>query len=295
MFRRCKYDFTVYFICRTRRQAECGVKYMDHKQSIKLKSVRNARELGGYPSYDGKIVKSGVLLRTAKLDEMTSEDIQILKEHYRVGTIIDFRMAMEIANADPMIGDAYYAHLDVIDTAVFSSQSAANIDIKKLTIFQLVRLAEMTGMLDEKMYIGFLTSDMGQKAYSQFFRILLETSPDRAVLWHCTSGKDRTGLAAMLLLAALGVDEKVIMEDYLLTNEYNADKIESTKRFMLSNGLDDAYAEKAALVYDKVDERFMQTALVYLKQTYGSVVGYIRDGLHITQDEINQLKEKYLV
>ncbi len=156
----------------------------------------------------------------------------------------------------------------MIDTAVFSSQSAANIDIKKLTIFQLVRLAEMTGMLDEKMYIGFLTSDMGQKAYSQFFRILLETSPDRAVLWHCTSGKDRTGLAAMLLLAALGVDEKVIMEDYLLTNEYNADKIESTKRFMLSNGLDDAYAEKAALVYDKVDERFMQTALVYLKQKY---------------------------
>ena len=103
---------------------------MDHKQSIKLKSVRNARELGGYPSYDGKIVKSGVLLRTAKLDEMTSEDIQILKEHYRLGTIIDFRMAMEMANEDPVIGDVCYAHLDVIDTSAFSSQNTANIDIK---------------------------------------------------------------------------------------------------------------------------------------------------------------------
>ena len=268
---------------------------MDHRQSIKLKSVRNARELGGYPSSDGRTVKSGVLLRTAKLDEITSEDIQILKEHYRVETIIDFRMAMEMANEDPVIGDVYYAHLDVIDTAAFSSQNTASIDIKKLTIFQMVTLAEMAGMLDEKMYIGFLSSDMGKKAYEQFFRILLEASPDRAVLWHCTSGKDRTGLAAMLLLSALGVDETVIMEDYLLTNEYHADKIESTKRFMLSNGLDDTYAEKAALVYDKVDERFMQAAIAYLKDTYGSVVGYIRDGLHITQDEINRLKKKYLV
>ncbi len=268
---------------------------MDHRQSIKLKSVRNARELGGYPSSDGRTVKSGVLLRTAKLDEMTSEDIQILKEHYRLGTIIDFRMALEMASEDPVIGDVYYAHLDVIDTAAFSSQGTADIDIKKLTVCQMVKLAEMTGMLDEKMYILFLSSDMGKKAYEHFFRILLEASPDRAVLWHCTSGKDRTGIASMLLLSALGVDEKFIMEDYLLTNEYHADKIESTKRFMLSNGLDDAYAEKVALVYDKVDERFMQTAIEYLKQTYGSVGGYIRDGLHITQDEIDQLKEKYLV
>lgn len=267
---------------------------MDHNQSINLKSVRNARELGGYPSSDGWTVKSGVLLRTAKLDDITPEDIQILKERYRVGYIIDFRMAMESANEDPVIGDVYYAHLDVIDTAAFSSQKMTNIDIKKLTIFQLVKLAEMTGMLDEKMYIAFLSSDIGKKAFGQFFRILLEASPDRAVLWHCTSGKDRTGLAAMLLLSSLGVDERIIMEDYLLTNEYNADKIESTKQYMKANDLDDAYAEKAALVYDKVDERFMQTALVYLKQTYGSVVGYIRDGLHITQDEINRLKEKYL-
>lgn len=268
---------------------------MDHKQSIKVKSVRNARELGGYPSSDGRTIKSGVLLRTAKLDEMTSEDIQILKEHYRLGYIIDFRMTMEMANEDPVIGDVYYAHLDVIDTAAFSSQNTANIDIKKLTLFQMVKLAEMTGMVDEKMYIFFLSSDMGKKAYGQFFRILLEASPDRAVLWHCTSGKDRTGLAAMLLLSALGVDEKVIIEDYLLSNEYNADKIASTKLYMKANGLDDAYAEKAALIYDKVDERFMQNALAYLKQTYGSVAGYIRDGLHITQDEINELKEKYLV
>ncbi len=65
---------------------------------------------------------------------------------------------------------------------------------------------------------------------------MLDTEPERAVLWHCTGGKDRTGLAAMLILSALGVDEETVVKDYLLTNEFNAQRIAGTKQYLRAQG-----------------------------------------------------------
>ena len=97
----------------------------------------------------------------------------------------------------------------------------------------------------------------------------------------------------MLILSALGVDEEIIVEDFLLTNTYNEKRIEGTKQLLKTQGYDDVFIEKAVLVLDAVSERSMRGALAYLKKEYGSVPGYIRDGLHISQAEIEKLKEKY--
>lgn len=267
---------------------------MDLKQSIPLRSVANARELGGYHTADGRTVRSDVLLRTGNLNDITAEDIQTLKEQYRLSDIIDFRMEMEMRGyKDPVIGGVTNSHLDVIDMSDMLSQGIPDVDINALDIIQLVELCEKMSMLDDKMYIGFLSTDSGKKAFSQFFRILLAAEPDRAVLWHCTSGKDRTGLAAMLLLSLLGVEESVIMEDYMLTNEYNAPRIEGTKKYLKARGCDDALTEKAALVFDAVDRRFMENAIKFLKEKYGSVLGYISSELDISDEDIGLLKEKY--
>lgn len=269
---------------------------MSLKQSIPLSSLQNARELGGYCTVDGRKIKNGVLLRTAKLYGISDEDIRILKDSYRLQHIIDFRMPMEMINSDdPAIDGAEYHHLDVIDMSAFISEDAPEVDINSLDLIGVTELTIQSGMLEEKMYIGFLMSDYGKKAFSEFFRILLNADSDKAVLWHCTGGKDRTGLAAMLLLSALGVDEKVIIEDYLLTNVYNAERIEESKRYLKSKGCDDDFVHKALLVYDGVDESFILNAIAFLKMEYGSVVGYIHKGLNISKEEIDSLKEKYLV
>jgi len=266
---------------------------IDH--SIHLNSIQNARELGGYITANGKTIKNGVLLRTASLNGISDDDIRMLTDVYRVKHIIDFRMDMEITGADdPPIDGAQYHHLNVIDMSAMTGQDVPEIDIKTLDILDMVKLSEQSGMLEENMYIGFLLSETGKAAYSEFFRILLSTESDRAVLWHCTGGKDRTGLAAMLLLSALGVDEETIVKDYLLTNEYNAQRIAGTRQYLKARGCDDRLIEKAVLVFDAVDERFMRNAINYLKHKYGSVVGYIRDGLKIDQKEIDLLKEKFL-
>ena len=264
------------------------------KQSIPLKSILNARELGGYRSDDGRMVRKGVLLRTACLAGIADEDIRTLLEDFRLGDIVDFRMKMELAGAeDPPMEGVRYTHLDVIDISGYPEMSQ-ELQVNLSDIVSMLELTEKMGMLNEKMYIGFLNEEMGRKAFSGFFRILLAAPPDRAVLWHCTSGKDRTGLAAMLLLSALGVDEPVMMEDYLLTNEYNARRIAGTRQAMKSRGYDDAFAEKATLLLDGVDESFMRNALVFLKRQFGSVTGYLRDALELSEDDILALKEKYL-
>ena len=269
---------------------------MNLKQTIYLSSIRNARELGGYTTPDGRRIKNSVLLRTGMLNGISDEDIRLLRDVYRIAHIIDFRMEMELSGAvDPPIDGAQYHHLSVIDPSTFPVQDDTDVDVTSPDLVRSVAYSEQIGAFDGRMYVGFLASEAGKKAYSEFFRILLSADPDRAVLWHCTSGKDRTGLAAMLLLAAFGVDEITILDDFLLTNTYNAARIEATKRRLREEGYDDAFIEKAILVLDAIDGRSMLSAIAYMKQAYGSVVGYICDGLKISQTDIDSLKEKYLL
>ena len=268
---------------------------MDLKHAISLKSIQNARELGGYITADGRRIKNGVLLRTASLSLISDDDICMLTDTYHLQHIIDFRMEAELPGAeDPVIDGVKHHHLDVIDMAASGLEEYARSGISKPDVMQIVRLSVESRLMNENMYIGFLANDGGKKAFSEFFRILLKAAPDRSVLWHCTSGKDRTGLAAMLLLSVLGVEEDVIMEDYLLTNEYYAEQIEGMKLLLQSKGCDDACIDQAILVFDAVDERFMQNAIHYLKKEYGSVIGYIHNALLISQEDIHILKAKYL-
>ena len=268
---------------------------MDLRQSIPITSIRNARELGGYMTADGRKIRSGVLLRTASLNGISDADSHLLTDTYRLQYIIDFRMPMEMVNAeDPPISGASYHHLDVIDMNDFLPQDDPVIDFSQTDLIRMVELSEQAGMVNEYMYIGFLTSAFGRKAFAEFFRFLLSADPERAVLWHCTSGKDRTGLAAMLTLSALGVEESVIIEDYLLTNQFNAQRIAQTSQYLEMKGCDEAFIQKAVLMFDAVDERYMRNAIAHLKKEYGSVAGYIREGLCVSQSDIAALREKYL-
>lgn len=268
---------------------------MAHQHALPITSIRNARELGGYIGCNGKRIKNGVLLRTACLYGISDEDVRLLMDVYRLEHIVDFRMDMELSQAqDPPISGAEYHHLNVIDTSNLPDEDESGSDASPTDIVRSVELSEKIGAFDGSMYVGFLSSQVGKKAYSDFFRLLLSADPDRAVLWHCTSGKDRTGIAAMLLMSALGVDENVITDDYLLTNTFNAQRIEKTTRYLKSKGFDDEFIRKAVLVLDSVDERIMRHAIAYLKDNYGSVVGYVVSELNVSESDIEDLKNKYL-
>lgn len=268
---------------------------MSFRQSIPISSIQNARELGGYQTADHKRVKKGLLLRTAKLSDLSSEDIALLRDQYHLSDVIDFRMEMELPGyADPPIEGTTYHHIDVMDLSGMDPAEFQVFQLKNPDLGLIVDLMDRYGMMGSPMYISFLESEKGKQGFREFFHILLSAPAGRAVLWHCTSGKDRTGLAAMLLLTALGVDEQVIMDDYLLTNEYNAHRISGLKQALMAHGSEETFVDKAVFAFESVDESFLRLAMEHLKDAYGSVLGYINNGLHISDREIAALKDHYL-
>ncbi len=189
-----------------------------------------------------------------------------------------------------------YHQLDVLNLGNVEIDPAQleAFDLKNPDLRVIVDTMEAFGMLDGSLYIGFLEGGAGKRGFRKFFDILLGAEPDRAVLWHCTSGKDRTGLAAMLILSALGVNEGIIMDDYLLTNAYNERRILGLKQMLTAQGFDDDFINKSVYAFEAVDEAFMRRALDHLKQHYGSVLGYLNEVLHITDAELSALKKHYL-
>lgn len=136
--------------------------------------------------------------------------------------------------------------------------------------------------------------DQGKKGYTEYFRQLLALPEGNSLLFHCSQGKDRTGLGAMLILSALDVDEETIMQDYLLTNVFNAELIEKERKMFSQYNLSDSDLNKYLSAMDQVDPVYMKNALDYLKKNYGSVKGYITKELGLTEKDFASLKNKFL-
>ncbi|MBQ3427415.1 MAG: tyrosine-protein phosphatase [Clostridia bacterium] len=269
-------------------------------RSLHLASVNNARELGGYAAEDGKRVKKGVLLRTAALGNASEEDIKKLRDDYHLGTVIDLRMTREVeASPDLEIEGVKNLNLRIIDEEALAEKS------KTLTAEDMegidptdpigrLKIAIKLGIVGEDMYINFLSTDKGKKGYKEMFDELLELPEGKSLLFHCTQGKDRTGCAAMLILSALGVDENTIIKDFMLTNTYNADLIAVERRALMDAGYSGEELETIMSARDQVNQQYMEKAINWMKADYGSVVGYITQGLGVTHEQIQTLKDKFL-
>jgi protein-tyrosine phosphatase len=117
--------------------------------------------------------------------------------------------------------------------------------------------------------------------FAEFFRHLLES--DEPTVFHCTAGKDRTGLAAALLLKAVGAPDEEVMQDYLLTND----------RLQLPEVSRMGLPREAMQVLWRVQPEFLQAALDEIDAGYGSLEGYFRDGLQLREAERAQLRATY--
>lgn len=259
-------------------------------QTLGLAEVENARQLGGYYTEDGRRIKSNMLLRSAKLVKATDEDIKKLTQDYNLGTIVDFRTTDEIADApDPEIKGVKNEQIRVLDEDnANDSNSAAMTQIYgKDPVSGLIEMVK-NGTLSDDMYVTTIKSETAQKGFSEFFKVLLNNEEEKAVLWHCTGGKDRAGTAAVLVLSALGVDEKTILDDFALTNEFYKGKIEYMGN-EAAKQTDDQTIIEGVKTLSGVSRSFMEKMINTLNEEYGSVQNYIVEELGITQDEIIKL------
>lgn len=266
-------------------------------QALLVTGIENARQLGGYETADGRHVKRDVLLRTAKLSDAPSEELAALKDIYHLGVVVDFRTLAEREGApDLEIDGVDNIVLDVLDESSRTGAGAAIAGIYENggaepaeVMLNIIR----SGCVSERMYADMAFDPAAEKGFRDFFRILLENGGKKAVLWHCSGGKDRTGAAAVLLLLALGVNKETALRDFELTNEFLREKI----AYMESRAAeltDDP--EEIAWVKDLtgVNRKYMEKLLDTLEEKYGSQERYLTEGLGLDRAELEQLREMYL-
>ena len=258
-------------------------------QLIGLTSVHNARQLGGYQIGNQRI-KDNLLLRTAKISELTVEDSTLLCDKYKVQCVYDFRGKEESLSAPDVIpGKAKYLSLALTFTG---EETGANtkFENEQQMIAMLLQYADHPSVqaMCTSMYDVIFLEKSSQEVYRKFFADLLTVNPDNgAVLWHCTQGKDRAGSASAMLLAALGADRELIMADFILSKDYydpmaSKIKTEPDLQRAVVNTLISANPEIFEATLDKVDAQ------------YGSLRNYLTECIGVTPEMMEMLRARYL-
>ena len=258
-------------------------------QQIGLTSVHNARQLGGYQIGNQRI-KDNLLLRTAKISELSKEDSTLLCDQYKVQCIYDFRGKEESLSAPDVIpGKARYVSL-ALSFSEGESQFDTKFENEAQMIGMLLKYADHPSIqaMCTSMYDLIFFEESSQKVYRQFFADLLTVEPENgAVLWHCTQGKDRAGSASAMLLAALGANRELIMADFILSKCYydpiaSQIKTETEAQKNVINTLISANPEIFGATLDKVDAK------------YGSLRNYLIECIGVTPEMMNVLRDRYL-
>ena len=258
-------------------------------QLIGITSAHNARQLGGYQIGDQRI-KDNLLLRTAKISELSEEDSTLLCDKYKVQCIYDFRGKKESLSAPDVIpGKARYLSL-TLSFSEDENETDTKFENEEQMIGMLLQYADHPSVqvMCTNMYDVIFFEESSQEVYRQFFADLLTVKPeDGAVLWHCTQGKDRAGSASAMLLAALGADRELIMADFILSKDYydpmtSKIKTETESQKTVINTLISANPAIFEATLNKVDEK------------YGSLRNYLTECLGVTPEMMNVLRDRYL-
>lgn len=264
---------------------------MSFERKIPLEGVENARELGGYPTKEGKVIKPHMLLRTANLFSATDSDWNILQNTYHLKTILDFRSEQEVQNKPFLEREGIQRHwINVMPKMPVSAPVVhSNDSIESIIEF----ISSISDFDSYDMYIAILSSIKGQIGYTKFFEYLLDNDGTYSILWHCNAGKDRTGIAAMLILSVLGVEEDIILQDYLDTNQYRKQKIEGLLKEASTITQDKTILDRIVGMYG-VKEELLKNCMLYCKQDSGSVLQYTKNHLGLDDKKIEMLRHLYL-
>jgi protein-tyrosine phosphatase len=237
---------------------------------LNLQGASNFRDLGGYRTLDGRIVRWRQLFRSNHLGHLTESDIAIVRG-LSLRSAFDFRGVEERAAAMCGLAEVEVHSLPIEPTVVAALRA---------------RLA--AGSLSASIALEIMREsyrDYVHRNTHRFRALFAHLLDDRAPLViHCTAGKDRTGFACALVLHALGVPDDVIGEDYLLTNRFYRRDTSS------ASDLPDDVRQAIG----SVEASFLAAAHDAIRADYGDLDNYLKEGLALGTSERAALQARYL-
>lgn len=254
---------------------------------LPFEKTENFRQLGGYVGADGRRVKCGLLYRSGALaDAVRTPHDKALLESLGLRSIFDFRSSQERAFLpDPPLPGARQFDISAM---VSPDGQEVNFDIASFFTMSAAQLRQVFDQVHQS-YAGL---PFYNEAYREMFRQLL--AGNAPLLFHCSAGKDRTGVAAALILLALGVSRQDVMADYLLTNTCRAaTRAQLREKFAAAMG---STPDRDAVVdlFTGVRPESLELALDAIDQRYPTFEAYLQDQYGIDAAGLEKLRQLYL-
>ena len=273
------------------QSARTSAEPMSYRRLLPLDGGSNFRDIGGYPVTDGRRVKRGLLFRSGAMTGLTEGDRSYLAQ-FGFAAVVDLRSSEEIG--------------------LYPNHWAAQADLNYISVpYSIMELTDQNSEDTQQKQVPRdysttypLIAEMIKPQLKAYFKALVEKQAPIVV--NCSAGQDRTGIAAALVLTALGVDESLIMEDYLLSTDFRRPKLESGDVNLQEAAKTNAFA-RMMLDYAKEQDQskanplvtidgtpFLKFALEAIRSEHGSIEAFLIAELGVSIADLKRLKEFYL-
>lgn len=250
---------------------------------IGLENTINFRDLGGLQTRDGRTVRKGFIYRSDNLAKLETNDFGAFNA-LRIGTVYDLRTDHEIAGKeDHLPANVRYMHTPVVQ------DNAGEIKGLKKRVLNGEITEQQARDMTAKFYADAVTVNIGSVK-----SILKQiTTSEQPVLYHCSAGKDRTGIISALILSILNVDRQVIVDDFMVSNYYRRERAEKTLgKAKLGRIIKPKLNMDAIEVLSTVDKSFIGATFNAIDSTYGGMEPFIEKELGIDKVARQALIEK---
>ena len=252
---------------------------------MKLEDMRkclNFRDLGGYKTTDGRQIASGHFYRCGALGDLNEEELAFVRS-LGIKHVFDFRSEFEADDLpDPEIGAEYHQFNALLD------------EHGKQVQFDPEGIENAAKQKDAA--VNFLEMMYGRLPFCNAYKVVFKVieKKETPILFHCSAGKDRTGIMAVLILLALGVDEETALDDYELTNEYRAELIERFMERVAPSIGDDPVKLEQMKAFEGVLRSSAEYSLTRIKNRYENYPAFFEAEFGLDEKKINELRSYYL-
>ena len=271
----------------------CEPSVQTDRRHVQLDGQPNFRDLGGYETVDGRSVKWEQIYRSGELPRLSDDDLSEL-EKMGIASVVNFLTEDEIEARGK---DRLPAGVREV-SAPISGEGENNLAKVVLEARQTADFSKVPVELNAELH-RLLTGDAAKKQYAHLLRLAADPA-NRPLVFHCSHGVHRTGTATAILLSALGVPWETVREDYLLSNLYRNEEVEKRLAQLRVTA-----AEKKGVAPEEVDmtnieafyvlqSTYIDAALDEINKQHGSMRTYLRQGLGLTDAEIQRLQDGLL-
>lgn len=275
----------IVFSCKAHIASQPEFSDIADKNQIEIKKVNNFRFLGGIKNQEGKILKDSLIYRSGNLHQLRSSSFDDF-EKLNINKVIDLRTKREITEeTDHLPKNIIYKNYPA-----FEDKNDEMKDAKKLALKGKIRKADA-----EKRMLKFYTDYVSENPEVIKTIITEILNSDQPILYHCTAGKDRTGMITALILKILKFDNDVIFEEYLVSNDLRKNVI--NKRLNLADNLHFVFPKLDIGVIEKtswIERDYLQAAFDEIDKKYGSFDNYIHQALGISELQREAYIKKFL-